>query len=363
MNRKIIDSFKHKIGSHCASSLMRDILEYFGYPLTEEMCFGIGAGLGFVYRKSFNPPLYMVLGRNSDLEEKISEHFGFFASTNTTCDNDKAWSDVRFMIDHDIPVLLDVDASGIPYLKERFNLFDYVRYGGHRVCLVGYDYDRNTVIVADYIWQELKEIDMGLFRESRSSDIYEFPSRNLWYRFYFPEKIISIEEAVIRGIGLTVHSMKYPPNRQSGLYGAEKFIRQVRLWPYETNDMNHVMKNAYIAYMMLEAVGTGGGNFRRIYARFLRQVSKIFMDDAFFRLSEKYFDIASEWSAVSKLLLESSKNAGNGIFDKSDDRMQVRLDDLYKSETECIDELESLIQRKYSDYGYNFLRAKGDCVG
>lgn len=351
----LISPFSHKIGSHCGSTLMRDILQFYGYNLTEELCFGIGSGLGFVYRKSWDPPLYMVLGRGQDLEEKIGEHMGFFTATNITYDNETAWHDVKAMIDSNTPVLLDIDASLIDYLKERFNLFEHVRYGGHRVCLLGYNMASSNVIVADYAWQELKKIDFSTFSAARSSDIGEFPSRNLWYRFYFPQKTLSIEESIARGIGFTVHNMLYPPNRQSGLQGMLKFVRQVRLWPYESTDNAHVMKNAYIAYMMLETVGTGGGNFRRIYARFLREAAKILKEPLLEQLSQTYFGLAKEWSKIAKLLLESSKNIESGIFDKNNSSLQTCLNDVYKTEEESVHKLQNVVER--TGFVYSFMKA------
>lgn len=357
--RKVLECFEHKIGSHCGSTLMSNILRYYGYSLSEDLCFGIGSGLGFLYRKSWDPPFYMVLGRSHDIEDKISQHLGFFAATNITYDNNIAWQDVKSMIDCDIPVLVDVDAAVLPYIRKRFNLFDYVRYGGHRACLVGYDDEKRTVMLADYAWTDLQEVELDTFISARSSDISEFPSRNLWFRFYFPERLVPLEEAIIKGIGFNVHTMLYPTTRQTGLYGMEKFTRQLRLWPYESSE-KHVMTNAYITYMMLETVGTGGGNFRRLYARFLIEAGKILKDHELAQLGDTYFNLAHEWIAVSKLLLESSRDIHIGVFAKDDGTIQNRLDRIYALEHDSILKQKEIIETKYSWVGYKFLEQRDE---
>lgn len=357
--RKFLKNYEHRIGSHCGSTLMSNILHYYGYPYDEDLCFGIGSGLGFLYRKSWSPPFYMILGRSHDIEDKISQHLGFFASTNITCNNHDAWVDVKRMIDNDIPVLVDLDAAVVPYIREKFNLFEHVRYGGHRACLVGYDEEKRTVILSDYAWVDLQEVDFDIFAQARSSDISEFPSRNLWFRFYFPDKLIPVEEAIIRGIGFNIHTMLYPTTRQTGLMGLEKFVRQVRYWHMESNEQ-HVMKNAYITYMMLETVGTGGGNFRRIYARFLKKAGDILKDKDLGALSESYFELAGEWKTIAYMLLESSKNIKKGIFEPENNVIQERLHKIYEKEYSSIIKMKEIVETRYSWVGYKFLEKKDE---
>ncbi|HEX3076738.1 MAG TPA: BtrH N-terminal domain-containing protein [Lachnospiraceae bacterium] len=48
--KKIVDDFKTSDGKHCVTTAIKQVFEYNNYPLTEEMIFGIGSGLSFVYR-------------------------------------------------------------------------------------------------------------------------------------------------------------------------------------------------------------------------------------------------------------------------------------------------------------------------
>ena len=38
-------------GVHCGSSAIRNVINFFGVDYPEEICFGIGCGLGFFYNK------------------------------------------------------------------------------------------------------------------------------------------------------------------------------------------------------------------------------------------------------------------------------------------------------------------------
>src|SRR3989304_5874148 len=51
---KIIKNWVHIPGLHCGSVALRDVITYYGYNLSEAMCFGLGGGLGFFYIKGEN---------------------------------------------------------------------------------------------------------------------------------------------------------------------------------------------------------------------------------------------------------------------------------------------------------------------
>ncbi|GFZ30862.1 hypothetical protein CSC2_13880 [Clostridium zeae] len=349
---KYVSNIDHYIGSHCSSTLMSDVLRKYNINLSEEMCFGIGSGLGFLYRKCWSPSYYMILGRGHDIEEKIGQHLGFFTDINISYDNDVAWNEVKKLIDSDRPVILDVDAALLPYMKSRFSLFDYVRYGGHKACLVGYDDDAHKVALVDYAWQNIQIVSYEELAKARNSDIGEFPSANMWISFYFPQKKLEVEDAIFRGIGYNIHTMKHPVTTQTGLSGMEKFLRQVTYWPIEKNE-EQVRKNAYIAYMMLETVGTGGGNFRKIYARFLKEAGNLLGINDLTHMSDIYFNLASNWSEIAKLLKKSSDDIKTGIF-KEDNYGQRLLEETSITEKLAIDELERIVIKNFAS-GYLFI--------
>ena len=43
----MVNNFIHRIGYHCESSSMRDLFEFYGFPMSEAMAFGLDATMGF----------------------------------------------------------------------------------------------------------------------------------------------------------------------------------------------------------------------------------------------------------------------------------------------------------------------------
>ena len=44
--------WKNITGVHCGSVAIRNVINYFGTDYPEELCFGLGAGMGFFYNKN-----------------------------------------------------------------------------------------------------------------------------------------------------------------------------------------------------------------------------------------------------------------------------------------------------------------------
>ncbi len=338
-----IENYKHSIGSHCSSTLMKNMLNFNGIKISEELCFGIGAGLGFIYRKAFNPPYYFVLGRSDDLEEKICYFLGGEAIPYKTDDNKRAWEIVKESLKEGQPALVNVDAACLPYLKEKFDIFDNVRYGGHRVLVTGFDEEKGTVELADYLWANKQVVSMKELEEARSSPAGQTPPGNLVYRFKFPKEYLSLEYAIRSGIYLNQTAMLNPWYEVLGYSGLEKFCQRVTSW-------NRFMKeemattNAYMTYMMMEEVGTGGGNFRRLYSRFLREAEPILKDKRVGEAAAIYADLGKKWREVAHLLLEGSKDINTGIWNGAQSTRTL-LDEISKNEKKALLILQEISYR------------------
>ncbi|WP_281813719.1 BtrH N-terminal domain-containing protein [Vallitalea longa] len=55
--KKVISKFKTSGGKHCITNALKQVFQYFDFPITEEMIFGIGSGLSFVYINLQQSPL------------------------------------------------------------------------------------------------------------------------------------------------------------------------------------------------------------------------------------------------------------------------------------------------------------------
>ena len=59
--KTIIEDFTPQGGKHCITNSLKQIFTYYGYPMSEEMIFGLASGLSFLYLNQSDSP--MVNGR------------------------------------------------------------------------------------------------------------------------------------------------------------------------------------------------------------------------------------------------------------------------------------------------------------
>lgn len=331
--KKIIENFPHKIGIHCATACVRDLLEYNGLDYSEELCLGLGCGINFLYTKNPAENYYYILGRNDHIEANVCKYLGIQLGTWRFTTAEKAWTWAKNHIDDDIPLIVNVEATKLEYLRERFNLLPNVRYGGHRIIVYGYDLEQDKVHLHDYVWLKPLTISINELKIARESDSREF-LRNIMYSFIFPTKTIPLKQALRNAIIANVHHMLYPWIGHSGIRGMKRFAREITGWPKHVSEED-LKKNCYMAHMMLEAGGTGGGNFRRMYSRFLFQAEEILEEKNYEVAAKKYVWLAKRWTEIAKLILKGAEGIGNGIFIERNE-VQPLLNELVDKEKEAI---------------------------
>src|SRR3546814_16790753 len=95
-----VSPYPHRIGGHCGSGALRDLLEWAGLgwdgPPSEGLVFALGGALGLSYVRSVGlfPPLYLV-GRGGELELDLPRRLGAAAEQRVTDDPAEGWSWVR----------------------------------------------------------------------------------------------------------------------------------------------------------------------------------------------------------------------------------------------------------------------------
>ena len=74
--KKILTNWKHIPGVHCGSVAVRDIVNFYDLNMSEELCFGLGGGLGFYYSKNSLSPTRSIHVRGPWMESGFFNHFG-----------------------------------------------------------------------------------------------------------------------------------------------------------------------------------------------------------------------------------------------------------------------------------------------
>lgn len=299
--RKILKNFSHQAGSHCASTALADMMRYHGHNLSEAMCFGTGSALWFWYlkNKEHSPSRTFYL-RPMALETVCFKNLGLPFIWRES--NDFPWSAMKSCIDQDIPALILTDLYYLKYYRASNH------FSGHTVILAGYDTEKNTAILADNQWDELQETSLTSLATAMRSDKQPININNTW-REFSSISLPPLKEPVVRALRHNCLAMLQSPSPFIGIRGMFTFSKDIVNWLKEAGDWQQCARSGYY---MIEKRGTGGGGFRLLYSKFLREAEDILRPLKNLQCPDRMRAIAQTWSELGELLKEIS--SGNGRF-------------------------------------------------
>lgn len=320
--KSIISQFKPLGGKHCITNSLKQVFKYYDKPISEEMLFGIGSGLGFIYINLSNSP--MVSGRIKpfEFEEKIANRLNIEIKCKTTKIYEKAFKRSKELISTNNPVLIYADMPYLNYL----NLGENNHFGGHAVVLFGFDDDKSLFYLSDrdnsnspirtpkgVISEDFHLVEYSQVEKSRSSNHRPFPANNKWLEFNFKNYKPITKDIIFSAISETCNSMLNPPANLLGVNGINKFSKEILKW--NKFSVEKIKLAGVTNYFMISADGgTGGGIFRDIYGNFLIEVSEIFNVAELSLYGEQYIEIGKKWDEVASLLWELSENGDTSLL-------------------------------------------------
>lgn len=289
---KIIENFKHKVGFHCESSAMRDLFEYYGFPISEAMAFGLDGTLGFIFYdpstrtgdgQSLDTP-YFIGGKGGTIEPNslACRLLGITLRKQSYTSADKAWKESKILIGQDYPLILQVDLGFLPYMQGQGE----IHFGGHSITLAGYDDQEGVAFVGDTEYENFQEINIEDLKKARSSThgpSFLHPNNT---QFSMSRRADGKHPPLAAGIKLAIQEAVNHMLRASvnyiGIQGLKKFADSIPNWK---EDLKGTVKNPYsnkqvslasltfeLVYGFIETWGPGGGLFRNLFASFLEEV-------------------------------------------------------------------------------------------
>ncbi|MBA9086892.1 hypothetical protein FHR92_003372 [Fontibacillus solani] len=131
----IVKDFTPSGGKHCITNALKQVFHYYGYPLSEEMIFGLASGLSFTYINLANSP--MVSGRSKlfEFERKLANRLNITIKCKQPKNYNIAFDQTKKMLNRNCPILVYADMPFLKYL----GLDENSHFGGHAVILFGYD--------------------------------------------------------------------------------------------------------------------------------------------------------------------------------------------------------------------------------
>lgn len=307
----LIHEYPHRMGGHCGSGAMRDLLHWRGLgwsgPPSEGLVFALGGALGLSYLRSSElvPPLYLV-GRGADFEVDLPLRLGGQVQVLTTDDPEEGWSWVRDEIDAGRPSLVWGDIAELPYLRVQLQM------SRHDIVVIGYDEDAGIAWVVDNDRAEAQEIPLEALARARSSMSFPQPTRHCTYRITWPDELPAIAEVASAAFSQSAENMRWPSragiaagmetNGPEGLPAAEAFAADVQTWwemPAEDIEVLVFSVGAFI-----EKAGTGGGLFRRLLAEGSDEVARLTGDVPTARLAGAAHRSAAAWSETARVAIQ-----------------------------------------------------------
>lgn len=252
-----LSGFENLVGAHCSSSAVRSVLAYDGLDVAESVVFGLGSGLGFFYRhEDERSPSRRFNGRAPDLEGT------FYRRAGAPIAWEGSWRPerIRAALTSGRPMLAQTDIHSIPY-------YDDVHFIGHGLAVIGVEGDR--LEVADIAAADFSHMTLAAFRAAVATD---HPPLLAPYRYGVAPVVeqIDVESIAPAAIGQTAAYMLRPPSAEEGLPAMRSLAAELPSWT-ELADAGWACR---FGYQSIEKRGTGGGNFRFLYAEFLDRLAE-----------------------------------------------------------------------------------------
>jgi Butirosin biosynthesis protein H, N-terminal/Domain of unknown function (DUF4872) len=286
----MVPGYRHVPGNHCGSTALRNLLGFHGIELTEDLAFGLGAGACFYYvALPDQSPSRFTNGRVSALEQQFVELTGAPLELVTDDDPERSWRAAKAVVDAGRPALLLTDL----YYLDHYG--SSAHFPGHAVVLAGYDDE--VAYLSDTGFEELQATGLEGLRRARHAGNPIFPLAG--HMFHLPDgaRLVGLSDAVPAAIARNAEQMLEPALGEfQGLPALRRFTADVGEWPATVEDWRWC---ARFNYQVIERRGTGGGNFRLMYARFL--------EEAGYPEFELAADAAGRWTDLAGALLDASE--------------------------------------------------------
>ena len=287
---------------------MRHIYEFHNVPISEDLLLGLGAGVGFVYwHMKGTTPFYGGRGNTGrpgeeGLEKTAGRRTGVRVESFYASSARKAEKALLEMLAACEPVMVVLDMGFLPY----FDLPEGYHFGGHVVVVAGYDPDSRQVLIADRD-EELHPASLADLGKARGSKFKPFPPRNVWFTFDFSEARPPKPEEVRQAIHEVVTGMLEPPITNLGVKGIRKAAKSTLKWP-ESMDEEELRFACFNIFIFIDATGgTGGGIFRTMYSRFLREAAEITTDGRLVAVADEFQRIGDRWQGVAGMFKRASE--------------------------------------------------------
>ncbi len=291
MTQNLIKNWIHIPGRHCASTALCDLMNFYGYRMTEPECFGIGQGIGFWYIEGLVPSR-MIHVRSMDIEKIFFNNIGVDFKWEKAGSEEEIKTVLLASIDSGMPVLLRTDIFYLDYYKSK------THFPGHAIIFWGYDPENNIAYISDTERKGLTQCKFDSLLKAILHGNFPEGAHAHFAPIAKPVFILRKRKLSIKAAGSNARQMLSPDQFDGyGVRGMRLASKKVIEW----KNLREWKWLARFAYQVIEKRGTGGGGFRKMYTEFLAGFAGK-------RLISMMKNIASGWTGKFKAVSESDKS-------------------------------------------------------
>lgn len=302
----LLENYPLKIGIHCETGSIRNMLKFYGYEINEPMIFGIGSGYDFIhfpfpmFNKCETPLFRSTPGR---IFLKFTKRMGIKKKIMKFSNPNKAMKALDDILEKGIPVGLVVEISSLPF----FPVKDW-SFPAHTIVVVGKEGDEYIVSDCDYHFpvESLYRIKAEELKEARYPKSIFSARGRMFYLESIPENK-EIKKAIIFAIKDTCYQMLDIPFPYFGVKGVYFLAKRMRKYE-KLYGRVRALYNIKWQLQTSEGAGTGGSGYRYLYASFLKESADYLHDDTLLSLSEDMRMVADQWQVFAVEALRFQKN-------------------------------------------------------
>jgi len=264
-------NFEHRSAAHCETGVVSNLLNFYGFQLSEPMVFGIGAGLFFVnmpfvsfkenmMKFSFRTLPGAVFAQSmKNLRIKVGWKKRFI-------NQEKAMTEVDKLLAQGIPVGNVVGLYFLPYTPMR------IHFNAHHLCVIGKE--GNEYTVSDPTVAAKQKLPSDILKKVRFSRGMLKPQGKMYWIKEKPTELLDLHSAIIKGMKTTCYKMIGIPLLPLGIRGIELLSKQIRNLDARYGEQDALIFLATLLQSM-EEFGTGGAGFRFLYSAFMYEAADL----------------------------------------------------------------------------------------
>jgi hypothetical protein len=319
----------------CRISCYKDVLAYYGIPLSAHVISLLAGGIGFqfgrfVFEDLPEMDLWLAGGLVVSLEDELTNNLHLRIEKHIICGKQGGFDELKKYIDLNIPLLVEYDHRYISGEQKRPSPLSVlnIHYSSYTI-LIGYDTGKNIV----YLVQnndnknEISSVNLDIFTQARNQKLFPISQNNICYclnidKSYVEWLNINMPNLLLRSLLSTANRMlgdgSFSDDRidatvlesAQSIAGMRQFCGAIRIYQRELSDQEKIYnidtinKLFVVKFLVLRSFFVQNSNTcnREEFGKGLVMVSEQ-MDLPFLsQIGEGFIRVAVDWRNLMRMI-------------------------------------------------------------